>query len=392
LKTLIRSVFTCLFSFAMVSCNTVMVSERQSEESTEDINWSTQAQQAESIETFTVAINNMILLSDNDSLKPFLGIEKNVLNALDTNGVGINGRPALLRNTRLIEFGKEIGSVCLPADQAEWRLVRSTYPVGGESATLDYRIVFEEAYTWCTLTVKESELGYQIVNYRNNYHGLSLEEYMSGFVSLDTNKALSFSTKSKSGSDFYSAVESGYEPFKSYVADNLLDSTDPLVQMILLSLLDNAFDVGDDDYFAQLESFVAPESESTDLPVQQLVVDLNRDADDSVIEKDLVVIEQLTGDSSIPGIMAADFLVQAERLEFAEKLLLAVIKIDPTFEQAYASLFELFVLTENYGDAVLTLQVLEEKFDYEFIYDDFNSEDEYEALVASAEFRGWLFP
>jgi hypothetical protein len=390
----IQIVLLFLSSLFFVGCHTVGVqAEKEAEPATEvnadvsqDTSWYDLAIKTDSIEVFITALNNIIYLEDLEAYSK-LNNSAHVKKTLSQHfAQASRNRPAMLNRFKvLMDY---TGGICGSLINRDWSLQRIRIESDMQSGHVDYKIEEDDYTLWCSLTIEKHAGHFSITNQFNHYYNLGLYDFVVNFIELENNKKVRFNAARIGDKTLYTEWEKGLVAFDTYLHATSVDSTLPLIQRLRLALIDQLSDP--QSKRRELSNLLAHHDQPTQFSIQKIFLAIEQPIDEEELLNKVQVAEQITGDRSAIRSIVASHLMAIDRTELAKFYLRTALLLEPTNSDAYFQLFEWHLVQQNYLNAIETLKVLEENFNYEFERDDFLSNDFYNDLVGQPEFNNWL--
>lgn len=344
------------------------------------------ANQAESIDLFMTAANNIILLADYEQYRQINNgdLVQKAVTMQSTQG----GRNRVAMFNRLKAFSDYLGGICGTLAESEWTLLRTRLAADKNSGFMDYRINTNNVDLWCTLTVERVEGQFKITDLFNHFYNLGLTDFVQSFIELDTNERISIPTNQVGRKTLYSEIDSGLAAVDAYLQQASVATTLPLVRRIRLELIDGLTDPAIRQ--KALLDFVKPYGMSRQYPIQQLLLDLDSPLDESNLFELVQLAEQITGDRSAFRSIAASYLLENGHSDLAKFYVHSAILAEPTHAKPYFVLFDWQLSQRDFSSAIQTLKVLEENLGYEFERKNFLSNERYAELIQQPLFNDWL--
>ena len=383
--------FTCLLLAACQSVPTTSADASQAPaehgdanaETKPAIDWLTHARQAQTIEAFIVAVNNLLLLGKQDEVWQL--VQGPPLPAPSSTSVPAKqGSQLLGMAKRMRYFLRAADGVC--PQSHDWTLL-DVVPSSDGAQVFFHVDADKNGNIWCSFDIEEGDSGFRIVNVYNHYDEFSLADMYQAYTMLMQTDGVDLTMSKLRPKGLYFAMAGGFDAFDRYLARYGIDASQPAIRAIRLRLLDR---VKDQTRKAEkLKYYVRPGGRARLFAVRQLFLNVDLGQDSALLLENLTIAEAITHDRSRLRSLMAGYLSSADD-ELAIELLNSAIIAEPTDTEAYATLFSRYNDQGHYGQAVTVLKLLAENFGYDFQRSAFDNKKKYAGLVKSSEFNQWL--
>ncbi len=386
--------------FGLLGCQSVPVAQQKSD-SNKDIDWLDQAQSAESYESFSVSLHNLIEAKDARKLLTLLSDSTDFSNKWpNTSGLMPEDHKSIW------QLAHKFGYMLPGLGDSDWYFLSGNYVQEGSYYKLSYRVSIEGSYTWVSFYIHNRNNKFYIHRIRNEYYSIWLSDYLENVDEVlaavversssksKRNKATSM-TLSKALNQVLDSWLFEYDDFKGYLDSLKLSYYRPFVLSVLFDSLAYSPNTNDERWkelswwLESRREHALEKLEFIEHPFQMFYFNLNDQKSDEAIRSSINEIKTATGSSAWALTYWASLELEEGDTDKALDLLKESIANYPLYDDAYFVLMDLHNSQSDFAKINQLLNFLTEKFAYEITTEYFENRPEYAEYLESDYFKEW---